>query len=302
LRHSSEWQQSLREKQRRFRQIFDERIKALKAALEAVTGERGRSGMEGRTAAFKQRYLQYEKGGLALRLKAKRDFYVRVDVRRLTDSAPGFVDPEWEELSHRERKQALRRRVVASEGEGVGLEGLPMIYQGGRAYCGITTFLMAAQFLGSTMDPATMASESGFRFGMGGKKMIEAYRAVAREGGWRLNRATKLDRDRVRASIDQGLPVVVWRYFDAHRNRLHRAVSDPITRRSVAPRLPDPDAVDEASWPGAGAPGHASVLTGYHAERGEVRFSDSWGDDARDKRMRWEELEATSYYVFYFSL
>lgn len=300
LKNSADGKKTLRDKQRLFRRVFDRLVKDLGEVVADVTDDRGESLVAGKTPVFKHRYRQYESGDLALQLRAKKDFFVRLDLRRLEDANRGFLLPELERVRKKDRAHALKQNVVQSDAGDVEVSGIPMIYQGGRAYCGITTYLMAAQYLGVDMDPATMASESGFRYGMGGKKMIEAYNAVAREGDLRLSRTTKLDVDRVKASIDAGIPVMVWRRFDIERNRLHTGWRRGRGERVFA--LPEPDANDQAKWPGAGAPAHASVITGYNPERNEFIFSESWGEHASGKRIREEELAATAYYAFYFSL
>jgi hypothetical protein len=231
-----------------------------------------------------------------VQLRTAKDFYVRVDLRRRETARESLLSPEHESVRNRERLKRLKENVKQVATGDVQVDGVPMIYQGGRAYCGITTFLMGAQYLGIQVDPATLASVAGFRYGQGGKKMIEAYNAVAREGGMRLKRATKVDIERVQASVDAGLPVLVWRHYDKGRNQLHMRAT------GCAGALPEPDDSDKARWPGVGSPAHASVSTGYNRQTSEVIFDESWGEHARGKRMRAEELEATSYYVFYFSV
>lgn len=301
LRDTREGRKTLQDKERQFRKIFDDLEKSLEDTLHDLTDDRGESMTEGRTRGFKQRFRQYERDGLALQLRAKKDAYVRVDLRRAEEVTPSFLPLALETLSKRDRRAALQKNVDHETDGTIRIQGIPMIYQGGRAYCGVTTYLMAAQYLGIDVDAATMASESGFRYGMGGKKMIEAYNAVAREGGMRMSRSTKLDGDRVRASLEEGIPVVVWRRFDVQRNRLHIGNGDR-GRSGVFASLPEPDEAERAAWPGAEAPAHASVITGFDPGSNEIIFSDSWGEHARDKRMRVEEMEATAYYAFYFSL
>ena len=137
---------------------------------------------------------------------------------------------------------------------------------------------------------------AGFRYGQGGKKMIEAYSAVAKEGAVRMSRSTKVDPDRVRKSLDAGFPVLVWRHYDADRNRLHAMAA------RAPGLLPPPDEADRATWPTGNAPAHSSLITGYNADTGEVIFAESWGEHARGKRMLMEEIEATAYYIFYYSI
>ncbi len=298
LKESNEGKQVLREKQQTFHKIFKELERNLEKELER-RATRQEAKVEGKTVMFKRRFQQFEKDDLAMQLRTERNFYVRVDLCQVANVQEDYLRPELLPLRKRERGGALEANVSRAPGGDVTLKGIPMIYQGGRAYCGITTYLMAAQYLGLTIDPATMASVSGFRYGMGGHKMIEAYKAAAKEGRLRLSRASKVDVDRVKASIDAGLPVVVWRRYDRQRNRLHTVAA---RSEGTMTALPEPTEEDRTTWPAAGAPAHASVITGYHGDRNEMIFAESWGEHARGKRMRAEELEATAYYVFYFSM
>ena len=46
---------------------------------------------------------------------------------------------------------------------------------------------------------------------------------------------------------------------------------------------------------------HSSIVNGYRADKREAIFTESWGEQARNRRMRVEEMEGTSYYAVYFS-
>jgi len=65
--------------------------------------------------------------------------------------------------------------------------------------------------------------------------------------------------------------------------------------------LPKPDKKDKAAWPTRDDGGHASLVTGYNPDRGEVLFTESWLNDYRHRRMRTEEMEGTTYVIFYFN-
>lgn len=68
-----------------------------------------------------------------------------------------------------------------------------------------------------------------------------------------------------------------------------------------AEELPHPrkDKEDRDLWPTLDSGGHASLITGYNKERGEL-FTESWGENNRNRRMKAEEREATAYVVFEF--
>ncbi len=304
LKDTKEGVDLLRQKRRMFRKAFNALEKSLAETLKDITKNRGSMEKEGRTNFFKSYFKQYVLDDrLAIQLRTADDFFVRVDLTPLERVSDGYLDPEIDSLKKRERAGLLSDKVKTTPNGDVKVEEVPMIFQGGRAYCGITTFLMVAQHLGIQLDPATVASVAGFQFGMGGKKLIEAYSAAAKEGNLRMSRNHKFDFERAKKSIDAGLPVLVWRKFDPHRNRIHtQRHHRERARGHLNVSLPEPTPEDRATWPGANHPNHASVITGYHPEKNEVIFSESWGEHARDKRMRAEELEGTSYMVFYFRL
>ena len=92
------------------------------------------------------------------------------------------------------------------------------------------------------------------------------------------------------------MPAIVWRRFSHQRNQLH----DRIARDPDA-KLPNPALSEErAKWPGDEAPLHASVITGYDTLKNEVFFLESWSGHDRTRRMRIEEMAATTYLCFAF--
>jgi len=82
-----------------------------------------------------------------------------------------------------------------------------------------------------------------------------------------------------------------------HTTFAARFAKDPMVE------LPKADMNDRETWPQRKKSfSHASVITGYNAERGEVIFTESWSEGVRNRRMRYEEMEGTAYYSFYPSL
>ena len=63
--------------------------------------------------------------------------------------------------------------------------------------------------------------------------------------------------------------------------------------------LPKPDLNDRKSWPTKESFSHSSLITGYNLARREVIFTESWGERVRNRRMRIEEMEGTSYMAYY---
>ena len=161
---------------------------------------------------------------------------------------------------------------------------------------------MAGHHFGLHIDEDWLATAGGFKNtgSAGGSNILRLYPAVASEAGFSLIRDNKFDEVSVRRAIADGFPVIVWRRFSHERDHLHTRFSRSYTRNSDS-TLPDPTLPDEiASWPGKNAPLHASVIMGYHEERGEFLFLESWSGRDKPRRMRAEEMEATAYLTFIF--
>ena len=98
------------------------------------------------------------------------------------------------------------------------------------------------------------------------------------------------------------MPVIVWRRVSKEREAAHNEFLAELAGHPGA-KLAAPTKADQALWPARdekGSPSHASVISGLNEELGEVIFTEPWGEHARERRMRVEEMEATAYAVFYF--
>ena len=295
LKHTTDGVQLQRTKLSTFRKDYKRVEASLERAIKTLTNTRGQRASQGVTSMMRTSFRRYKEGDLAIQLHCEKDHFIRIDLRRYKDSLKNetYVNDKLVSSKKRDRLAAYKEKVQRNTDGDVNIKGVPMVPQGGRAYCGITTFLMAANYFGIQIDPPTMASRAGMKFGEGGNKMLEAYTAATREGNVRMTRGGKFDFKRAKKAIDQGYPVVVWRKYDTARNRLH----------TKGEALPEPDEKDQETWPDMEtARNHASIITGYHDEKREVIFAESWGDNARDKRMRAEEMEGSAYMAFYFRL
>ncbi|QIF05364.1 C39 family peptidase [Roseimicrobium sp. ORNL1] len=181
------------------------------------------------------------------------------------------------------------------------IPGVPMLPQGNRGYCGVAILAMIANHFGLTCSVEELAVVNGFTYGAESNPDIrEMFGQIAREAGMRAQRSPKLDIQLLKRTIDAGMPVVVFRRWSQERDYLHSVYSSRIAQGEKA-ELPVASSDDRKSWPGRDAPAHASIINGYRDDRREVIFTESWGPQARNRRMRYEELEGTSYYVVYFS-
>ena len=295
---SGEAKTDLRTKQREFKKRYADLSDEIAKTLTKQTKSQPRTTNIGRTAFLRTSYQDYNLGDLILRLSAIDGHSVSLTLLRADDSSTQYLDEEIAALDKRDRREQLLSNVDHSDNGDTQISGIPMFQQGQRPYCAISTLGMATHYLGLRLGTSALAAGAKFRNtgSAKGAKILDLYRAAAEESGATLQRGGKFDLRRAKSYIEKGYPIVVWRRYSAERDRLHSAAAEG---QPLPPAADD----DAKTWPtGKDAPGHASVITGFNEKTGEVIFSESWGEHARNKRMRAEELEATSYAVFYFKI
>jgi hypothetical protein len=213
-----------------------------------------------------------------------------------------WLDPDVAALPPRGKLEKLAASVARDADGTVRLPGLTPIPQGYRPYCGLNSLAMAARHFGLHLDEDWLAVACGFQNTgrADGANLVKVYHSVAAEAGLGLDRSTKFDPSAATRSLAAGFPVIVWRRFSHERNTLHSRFMRDFSKDPTA-TLPDPAKPDErASWPGEDAPLHASVIVGYHAGRREFLFLESWTGKDKPRRMRVEELVATTDLSFVF--
>jgi len=135
-----------------------------------------------------------------------------------------------------------------------------------------------------------------------GSRILELYHSVGDELGMDVQVSSRFDFERVQEAIAEGRPVIVWRRVSLDREKAHSQFAARLAHTPSAV-LPEPNRNDRSAWPDRkkkGTPSHASIVSGFNAERNEVIFTDPWGEEARGRRMRVEEMEATVYAAFFF--
>ncbi len=288
----------LRELQRAFKKRHSDLEDDLGKALKKFTDNPPSDTRVGRTPFLCAHYKDYRHGdGLILRFSSIEGHSVSLTILRAEDARGHYLDEKVAGMDTRDRRKELLSRVSKRPNGDVVIEGIPMFRQGMRPYCAVSTLGMATHYLGLRMGTNALAAGARFRNtgSAQGAKLLDLYRAAAEESGARLQRGSRFDFRKAQNYIEKGFPIVVWRRYSPERNLLHIAAAKGAT-------LPEPDRADRAAWPGKKSPAHASVVTGFNTKTGEVIFSESWGEQARDKRIRGEELEATSYAVFHFKI
>ncbi len=294
-----------RERRAEFARHFKELNEALTDRLEAGCG-RGTPGLMGRNPLLQTAYTDYHWEGFVLRLAAREDHSVVIRLFK-TDAAPtDLVAGEVTGLDRRARAAKYAAGVETGASGELLIRGIPMFTQGNTPFCGIHSLAMTASYLGLKASPEDLAAAADFKNtgSAGGSDIFELHRAVADELGMRVSVAPTFDPERALRSIEAGLPVIVWRRVSEEREAAHRRFMSAFKVDSSLspPRL---SAVDLESLPQRdvdGLPSHASIVTGLNRARGEVIYTEPWGEETRDRHMRVEEMEATAYAVFHFKL
>lgn len=294
----------LAEKQAEFTKLYTESHAELRSKISSLCG--GGKPEEvtiGRTRGLKVPVEQWHKGDLRIRLLAGENRLLRVNIlNKAVGEADQWLDPAISALNPREKLEKLAADVHKDSDGTVLIANLQPIAQGYRPYCGLNSLAMAARHFGLYLDEDWLAYASGFKNTgrADGSNLVKLYHTVAAEAGYGLDRTTKFDPSAVERAVSEGFPVIVWRRYSPERNQLHDRFMRELSRDPKA-TLPDPAAATErASWPGEKAPLHASVVVGYNPERKEVLFLESWTGKDKPRRMRVEEMTATTDLCFVF--
>ena len=296
-----ELQARLLARQNEFQTLYAETLETVTAAISARCGGDGKTIRFGRSRDLRAEPVEWRHEGVVIRLFADGRRLVRAHLIREGAERQGWLDPAVPGDA-RARLAALARTVEKQNDGTVHLRGLQPIPQGFRPYCGLNALAIGARHFGLHVDEDWLAVAGKFENtgSAGGSDLLGLYQAVANEAGLGLDRSTRLDAHAVKRAIDAGFPVIVWRRFSHERDQLHGRFLRQYTRDPSA-TLPDPATPGErASWPGKDAPLHASVITGYHQERREFLFLESWTGRDVPRRMRAEEMIATCYLAFVF--
>ena len=293
-----------RDKRQEFERHFEELVERLGERLEEGCG-RGTPGVMGATPMLRTEYVDYVWEDFVLRLVARPEHSVSLHLFKRDAAPASYVESEFAAMDRRARAAKFAGAVVRSQGE-ISVQGIPMVIQGETPFCAIDSLAMTSRYLGLRASPVDLAGSAGFENtgSAGGSDLVGLYRAVGDELGMRTSIVPSFDRDKVLKSLEEGLPVIVWRRVSMEREKAHRQFA---AARRQDPSLAPPALTMEelAKLPEKGErglPSHASVVTGYSPATNSVIYAEPWGEDTRDRRMRVEEMEATAYAVFHFKL
>ncbi|MCB1063281.1 MAG: hypothetical protein KDN20_10215 [Verrucomicrobiae bacterium] len=275
----------------------------LRERLTAGCGP-GEQVVEGRSDLLRRTYLDYAWEDFRLRLARHADHSVALHLSRISDPAPAPVDQALVALDATSRSAALAKNITVGDHGETFIEGIPVFDQGFTPYCGVHALAMVAHYHGLRLPPGDLAAGAEFANtgSARGSRILDLYRAVGEELRLTESTSSRFDQGRVERSLRAGLPVIVWRRVSMEREKAHaefasRLINDP------ALALEPLSAQTKAQLPPRnrkGSPSHASVITGIDADNDTLIYLEPWEAESAQRRMRAEEMEATTYAVFYF--
>ena len=297
----AEMQRRLAVKQQEFSSFFRRTENSLREALRDLSNKRPKDGQIGKTRALRAEVIDYRMDDLVLRLLVGSERLIRLIIQPASSASREWLDVDRSSLSQSALNQLYQSRVARTPNGDVRIGTLPIVPQGYKPYCGLNTLTMAARYFGLHVDEDWLSVAGKFQNtgSAAGSQLPRLYLAVATEAGLDLHKSNDFSPDELRGSIDQGLPVVIWRRFSTTRNRIHSRQT-LMASKDPEYQIPRPDLSTRDSWPDDEAPLHASVIVGYNPKRREVLFVESWAGMNIPRRMREEEMTATAYLTFYF--
>ena len=282
-----------------FTALYKQTATDVERGLAALAGSAGRKVPLVDKGVLKQDVLVFHTGDLWVRLTTRENHLVKFTVTRTEPDAVSPLSAQRRTAKKDDQARAFAARVTNAPNGDRLLDGVPIFTQGDRAYCGVATLAMEMQFLGLRLDTEDYAGAAGIKFGSTYHSDIRAvFEAAADAAKLKLARTTQFEFEKARAAIDAGIPVIVFRRWSQERDFLHGAFAERFQTDPSA-TLPKADLNDRKSWPTKDSFSHSSLVTGYNLARREVIYTESWGEHARNRRMRIEEMEGTSYMAYY---
>lgn len=206
----------------------------------------------------------------------------------------------WADLEAKKNPLDFVSHLQISETNERSIQGIPMLAQGNRGYCGAAVMAMLGHYLGLQLGAEEVAALSGFVYGQAeASDPRDLLSAIGREALVKTEKTRTFDFRKAQKSIDLGMPVLVFRRWSQDRDYVHTLHA--MRRKAGEPsQLPEPGMTDRKTWPTKSDFAHASIINGYCDKTREVIFTESWAQEARDRRMRAEEMEGTCYFATYF--
>ena len=244
--------------------------------------------------------LRWDWRGHTILLREKEAEYVGVEVVTKTFAdAGGKVEMTGDKII-RERAE---KNVIKRPNGDVVIEDIPMVDQGPKGYCVPATAERAMRYLNVPADMyvLAMAGETNLGGGTSVQKLLQGVRSdISRKGRSFDSWDGELKLKQLQRYIDKGLPVIWGLYSTDEFNKLAndrtKARKDTTDFKQWKDKLPS---MMDKSLVADREQGHVVLIIGYNKETNEFAFSDSWGEDYKERWITFEEAENVSQKAFW---
>jgi len=287
--------------QKKAQKAFEQKFKTVESALLNHLGARygkGERRSVGKSQLLRSRVTDFAAGGVVIRIYAEEDQLIGLSILPSGAASQKIAAPAQDAASRRAQTQSNVARLANGD---VVVQNVPIVNQGDRGYCAIGTLTMITRYYGLPINVDLIAAKAGYKEGdVSNANLDGVYSACAREAKLKLKTERSFDFRKAKKHLLKGEPMIVARRFDRARDDFHSHFAVQYNK-DPSVRLPKPDRAERARWPSASAGAHASLVTGFNDARDEILFTESWGENARNRRMLAEEMEATAFEVHYFA-
>ncbi|MEM7013235.1 MAG: C39 family peptidase [Verrucomicrobiota bacterium] len=266
----------------------------------------GKQTVIGRSHLLRSVYTDYEYEDFVLRLARRDNHSISIHLMWKDRVVDSFADKEIQFMSSKQRARQLQENVTSNERGDLLIDGIPMFRQGNTPFCGIHSLAMVGYYYGLRMHAEDLIAGADLQNtgSAKGSNVFGIYHAAAEELGMSATVSSRFDARKVQKSLEAGMPVIIWRRVSMEREYAHTQFAKRVSRDEML-TLSEPSPAEQSSWPDRekkGSPSHASVVSGINPDLKELIITEPWGEHARKRHMRFEEMEATAYAVFYFEL
>ena len=289
----------------------------LRAFLKDLCGEEGDTVAVGKTSYLRQYIQEYHKGDVCIRLIEERNKFIQITLgraeggrkgRSASAASGGNGDTPAEAPTTPDRETRIKEsqnNVKTLPNGDVVIQNIPMYDQGRRGICAIAVAAMVANYYHLPLNVDKLVEKGGYNLKDNSTNQsgaIKMMQAIAQEGKLRFLELPRLGLSNAKSYLDRGYPLIVWHTVSEKRLK---QLEEYMIRFDLDPHFELPPAsADRKNWAllqNGPVGGHGSLITGYNKLRGEYIYTDSWGEENRNKRMRTEELEATTFHAFVFT-
>lgn len=284
------------------KKAMDKDLEAISAALTKTLGapKKERFG-EGKSGVGRMNMQRWDWRGHSILLADAEGEYVGVQiVTNAFADAGGKVADTTDTVIKARALANLEKR----ENGDVVVGDLPMVDQGPKGYCAPATAERAMRYLGVPADMYILANagQTGYGGGTSVSMLLEGMAGQIRSKRRSFDAWTgDLKLKELQKYIDRGVPVM-WclcstKGFNDTANRRTKerkgvtdwaAWKEKVTKESASNTLP----IDKDTR-------HVVLITGYNKETNEIAFSDSWGEDFKERWITLPEAQQVSDNRFY---